>query len=68
MADESGATVIIGARDKGFAKASDMMHARIKGSQLVLVAEAGHMANEQQPAVFNASLRRFVSEHSAARL
>ena len=45
--------IVIGDRDKQFRAASEMMKAKIPGAELHLVADAGHMANERQPALFN---------------
>mmetsp|Transcript_42482 Transcript_42482/g.98439 ORF Transcript_42482/g.98439 Transcript_42482/m.98439 type:complete len:274 (+) Transcript_42482:47-868(+) len=53
--------IIIGDRDKQFRASSEMMKAKIPHSQLVLVAEAGHMANEKQPGLFNKHIAEFVS-------
>ena len=59
--------VIIGERDKGFAKAADMMVAKLPSAEKVLIADSGHMANEKQPARFNAAVRNFLEGLSAAR-
>jgi pimeloyl-ACP methyl ester carboxylesterase len=52
--------VLIGDRDKQFAKAADMMTAKLPNARKVLVQDAGHMANEKQPARFNAAVREFL--------
>jgi 3-oxoadipate enol-lactonase len=36
------------------------LHASIGGSELVLIPDAAHLSNVEQPAAFNAALRRFV--------
>jgi len=51
--------IIIGDRDKQFRASSEMMKAKIPNSQMILVADAGHMANEKQPALFNEHIARF---------
>lgn len=43
--------VIIGERDKQFAKAADMMVAKLPNAVKVLVEDSGHMANEKQPGI-----------------
>ena len=48
--------IIVGARDKGFGKACDMMHAKIQGSKLTKIPNAGHMAAEKNPEEFNTIL------------
>jgi len=53
--------VIIGERDKQFRASSEMMKAKIPGAKMVLVADAGHMANEKQPQLFNEHVREFAS-------
>ena len=35
--------------------------AAIAGAQFVLVDEAGHLSNQEQPATYNAALRAFVT-------
>ena len=39
------------------------MHARIKGSKLVVVPKSGHLVNLEQPAAFEAALEPFLFEH-----
>jgi 3-oxoadipate enol-lactonase len=39
------------------------MHARIKGSKLVVVPKAGHLVNLEQPEAFEAALEPFLFEH-----
>merc|ERR1712061_453035 len=46
--------VVIGDRDKAFRKASELMCSKAPLAQFAEVADAGHMANEKQPAAFNA--------------
>lgn len=53
--------IIIGDRDKQFRAASDMMKAKLPDAQMVLVADAGHMANEKQPQLFNQHIAEFAS-------
>merc|ERR1719231_218610 len=56
------ALVIIGERDKAFARAADMMMGKLPEGMAtkVLVKDAGHMANEKQPARFNTSIADFL--------
>src|SRR6266513_1065249 len=42
--------------------AAEAMHRAIAGSELVTIPQAGHLANLEQPAAFNAALARFL-EH-----
>jgi pimeloyl-ACP methyl ester carboxylesterase len=37
------------------------MHERIAGSELVVVDDAGHMPNLEQPAAFNSALSKFLA-------
>ena len=39
------------------------MHARIKGSKLVVVPKSGHLVNLEQPEAFEAALEPFLFEH-----
>jgi len=38
------------------------LHASIEGSELVMIADAAHLSNVEQPAVFNAALLKFLTE------
>jgi pimeloyl-ACP methyl ester carboxylesterase len=38
------------------------LHARIPGSELLVIQAAGHMVNLEQPEAFNAAIRRFAHE------
>jgi len=52
--------VIIGERDKQFGAAASMMAAKLPDVVKVLVKDAGHMANEKAPALFNDEVRKFI--------
>ena len=54
------AVVIVGADDTPFLAASDYMAAKIPGAKKVVIADAGHSANIDQPAAFNAALLNFL--------
>ena len=54
------AVVIVGADDTPFLAASDYMAAKIPGAKKVVIAGAGHSANIDQPAAFNAALLDFL--------
>ena len=43
---------------------SHELHASIEGSELVMIADAAHLSNVEQPAVFNAALLNFVARIS----
>lgn len=53
--------VLVGALDQPFLGATDYMANKIPGSQKVMVAEAGHAANLDQPAAFNEAVEEFLS-------
>ena len=55
------AIVIVGANDTPFLAASDYMAAKIPGAKKVVIPDAGHSANIDQPAAFNAALLDFLS-------
>ena len=59
------ALIIIGERDKGFRRAADMMLAKLPQAELVLVANAGHMANEKATTKFNEHVGNFISSLSS---
>ena len=52
--------VLVGALDKGFLSVTDYMAEKIPNSQKVILAEAGHAANIDQPEAFNARVSDFV--------
>jgi pimeloyl-ACP methyl ester carboxylesterase len=54
------AVVIVGANDTPFLAASDYMAAKIPGAKKVVIPDAGHSANIDQPALFNAALLDFL--------
>jgi pimeloyl-ACP methyl ester carboxylesterase len=52
--------VIVGADDTPFLAASDYMAAKIPGAKKVVIPAAGHAANIDQPAAFNAAVLAFL--------
>ena len=52
--------VVVGANDKPFLAAADYMAAKIPGARKAVIADAGHAANIDQPAAFNAALLSFL--------
>jgi pimeloyl-ACP methyl ester carboxylesterase len=57
--------VVVGANDTPFLKASDYMAAKIPGAKLLVIPDAGHAANIDQPEVFNSAVLRFLQENAA---
>jgi pimeloyl-ACP methyl ester carboxylesterase len=56
------ALVVVGARDTPFLAASDYMAARIPGAKKVVIPDAGHAANIDQPDAFNAAIGGFLAD------
>jgi pimeloyl-ACP methyl ester carboxylesterase len=56
------AIVVVGANDTPFLAASDYMAAKIPGAKKVVIPEAGHAANIDQPKAFNAAILAFLEE------
>jgi pimeloyl-ACP methyl ester carboxylesterase len=54
--------VVVGANDTPFLAASDYMAAKIPGAKKVVIPDAGHAANIDQPAAFNAAILGFLTE------
>jgi pimeloyl-ACP methyl ester carboxylesterase len=52
--------IIVGADDTPFLAAADYMAAKIAGAKKVVIANAGHAANLDQPQAFNAALVEFL--------
>jgi pimeloyl-ACP methyl ester carboxylesterase len=56
------AVVVVGANDTPFLAASDYMAAKIPGAKKVVIPDAGHAANIDQPAAFNRAIVAFLDE------
>ncbi len=54
--------VIVGADDTDFLAGADYMHRHIAGSRKVVIDDAGHAANMDQPETFNAAVRDFLEQ------
>ncbi|MBA3811605.1 MAG: alpha/beta fold hydrolase [Caulobacteraceae bacterium] len=54
--------VVVGADDTPFLAASDYMAAKIPGARKVVIPDAGHEANIDQPEAFNAAVLGFLRE------
>jgi pimeloyl-ACP methyl ester carboxylesterase len=52
--------VLVGAKDEAFLAATDYMAAKIPGATKVVIPEAGHAANIDQPRAFNAAVLDFL--------
>lgn len=56
--------IIVGEQDAGTPVAmSEAIHAAIPGSELVIIPQASHLSNLEQPGKFNDALIRFLSAH-----
>jgi pimeloyl-ACP methyl ester carboxylesterase len=53
--------IIVGSNDKAFLNAAGYMAAKISGAEKVVIADAGHAANIDQPAAFNHALIGFLA-------
>jgi pimeloyl-ACP methyl ester carboxylesterase len=54
--------VIVGAQDTDFLAGADYMHRRIPNSRKVVIDNAGHAANMDQPKAFNAAVRELLEQ------
>jgi pimeloyl-ACP methyl ester carboxylesterase len=54
--------VLVGANDEPFLGATDYMANRIPGARRVVIADAGHAANIDQPEAFNTAVKDFLRE------
>jgi pimeloyl-ACP methyl ester carboxylesterase len=52
--------ILVGEQDEPFRKASDVMTAKIEGAEQVVIPDAGHVANLDQPEAFNQALLGFL--------
>ena len=58
------ALVIVGEQDAGTPVAlSREIHAALPGSELVIIPQASHLSNLEQPAAFNRALATFLNKH-----
>ena len=57
--------IIVGENDKDFLAAADYMERKIKGSKKVVIPDAGHAVNIDQPEIFNQTLNKFLKGISA---
>lgn len=55
------ALVLVGSEDKPFLAAADYMAAKIPGAEKVVIEGAGHAANIDRPAAFNAAVAGFLA-------
>ena len=54
--------VVVGAQDTDFLAGADYMHRHIANSRKVVIDDAGHAANMDQPEVFNAAVRELLDQ------
>jgi pimeloyl-ACP methyl ester carboxylesterase len=57
--------VIVGANDTPFLAASDYMAAKIPGARKVVIADAGHASNIDQPKAFDDAVTTFIDQLAA---
>lgn len=57
--------VLVGENDEQFRPSADYMAAKIPGAEKVILKRAGHAANIDQPAAFNAAVRAFLDRVTA---
>jgi pimeloyl-ACP methyl ester carboxylesterase len=57
--------VLAGENDKQFLAATDYMAAKIPGAEKVILKDAGHAANLDQPEAFNKAVRAFLDKVTA---
>lgn len=57
--------VLVGANDQQFRPSADYMAAKIPGAEKVILERAGHAANIDEPAAFNAAVRAFLDRVTA---
>ena len=53
--------VLVGSEDRHFLGAADYMAAKIPGAQKVVIPDAGHAANLDQPEAFNRAVSNFLA-------
>lgn len=53
--------VVVGADDKPFRGAADYVTAKVTGAELLVIPDAGHSCNLDQPELFNARVSKFLT-------
>ncbi|MDQ1396077.1 MAG: hypothetical protein QOG64_1336, partial [Acidimicrobiaceae bacterium] len=61
------ALVLVGAEDRGYLAGTDYMAARIPNTTKVVIPDAGHAANIDQPGAFNAAVVAFLESLTQPR-
>jgi pimeloyl-ACP methyl ester carboxylesterase len=54
--------IVVGANDKPYLAGTDYMANKIPGARKVVIDDAGHSSNIDQPAAFNAAVRTFLTD------
>jgi pimeloyl-ACP methyl ester carboxylesterase len=54
--------VIVGAQDTDFLAGADYMHRKISTARKVVIDDAGHAANMDQPEAFNTAVRELLEQ------
>jgi pimeloyl-ACP methyl ester carboxylesterase len=54
--------VVVGAQDTDFLAGADYMHRKIRDSRRVVIEDAGHAANMDQPEAFNTAVREWLKQ------
>jgi len=60
------ALVLVGSEDRAFLRAAELMAARLPEAEHVVIPDAGHAANVDQPDAVNAAVRNFLAGVAAA--
>jgi pimeloyl-ACP methyl ester carboxylesterase len=55
--------IIVGENDTPYRAGSDYMANKIPGARLVVIPNAGHSSNIDQPEAFNTAVRDFLSDN-----
>jgi pimeloyl-ACP methyl ester carboxylesterase len=58
--------VVVGSKDTPFIAASEYMAAKIPGAEKVVIQDAGHASNIDQPKAFNDAIVAYVEKLPAA--
>jgi pimeloyl-ACP methyl ester carboxylesterase len=54
--------VVVGAQDTDFLAGAEYMHRKIPNSRMVVIEDAGHAANMDQPEIFNSAARELLAQ------
>jgi len=60
------ALVVVGEHDQPYLRSAEVLAAKLPRAESVVIADAGHIVNLEQPEAFDAAMLRFLARVAAA--